>query len=92
MSVSLADFSEESFDCKAWVNGACSGCPEEEPLDKYLSEIEMKLQLLAGACVRERARSAPRADRDVPDQSPCPPHASCVVCANLCETHLGLVV
>lgn len=39
------DFSESAFDPAAWVNKACSGKPAEEALDKFLAELEMKLQL-----------------------------------------------
>eukprot|EP00241_Pyramimonas_parkeae_P016908 CAMPEP_0114299448 /NCGR_PEP_ID=MMETSP0059-20121206/12979_1 /TAXON_ID=36894 /ORGANISM="Pyramimonas parkeae, Strain CCMP726" /LENGTH=798 /DNA_ID=CAMNT_0001421921 /DNA_START=64 /DNA_END=2460 /DNA_ORIENTATION=+ len=45
--VDLATFSEKDFDAKAWVNGACTSKPAEENLEKYLAELEMKLQLLA---------------------------------------------
>jgi len=43
----LAEFSQPGFDPKAWINAACSARPEEESLERFLSELEMKLQLTA---------------------------------------------
>ena len=51
MLVELGAFSDESFDPKAWVNRACAGRSPEEPTEKFLSEVEMKLQLLAGTAL-----------------------------------------
>ena len=48
MIVAPGTFSEEQFDPKAWVNATCEARPADESVDKYLSEVEMKLQLLAG--------------------------------------------
>ena len=48
MIVAPGTFSEERFDPKAWVNATCEARPADESVDKYLSEVEMKLQLLAG--------------------------------------------
>lgn len=48
MIIDLSAFSGEKFDPKKWINDACATRPEDEPVDKYLSEMEMKLQLLAG--------------------------------------------
>ncbi|KAF6263232.1 Golgi complex component 7-domain-containing protein [Scenedesmus sp. NREL 46B-D3] len=41
----LAVFAEEGFDPKAWINEACTGRPPAEPLERFLSELEMRLQL-----------------------------------------------
>lgn len=43
----LAEFSGASFDPKAWVNNVCSVRPPDESLDKFLAELEMRLQLTA---------------------------------------------
>lgn len=68
----LASFSEEGFRPKDWVNAACHSKPPDEPIDKYLSEVEMKLQLLAeniAAQLEEQSGSAilrvPRAIREI---------------------------
>ena len=45
--VDLAKFSEEDFQPKAWINAACANRPTDDTLEKYLSELEIKLQLLA---------------------------------------------
>jgi len=41
----LTAFAEDGFDAKAWINAACAGKPQEEPLDRFLAELEMRLQL-----------------------------------------------
>uniref|UniRef100_A0A383V7S2 Conserved oligomeric Golgi complex subunit 7 n=1 Tax=Tetradesmus obliquus TaxID=3088 RepID=A0A383V7S2_TETOB len=41
----LAAFAEEGFDPKAWINEACAGKPPTEPLERFLAELEMRLQL-----------------------------------------------
>mmetsp|Transcript_24524 Transcript_24524/g.33821 ORF Transcript_24524/g.33821 Transcript_24524/m.33821 type:complete len:803 (+) Transcript_24524:165-2573(+) len=47
-AVDLSIFSTADFDPKAWVNATCVSKPSEETsLEKYLAELEMKLQLLA---------------------------------------------
>eukprot|EP00892_Ulva_mutabilis_P000146 jgi/Ulvmu1/10131/UM006_0085.1 len=38
-------FSSPSFNAKDWINQACTNCPKTEQLDKYLPELEMKVQL-----------------------------------------------
>jgi hypothetical protein len=45
--IDLAKFSEEDFDPKRWINAACTNRPTDDTLDKYLAELEIKLQLLA---------------------------------------------
>eukprot|EP00850_Spirogloea_muscicola_P014912 SM000110S18919 [mRNA] locus=s110:433576:438452:+ [translate_table: standard] len=47
MLVDLAAFSEERFDARAWLNAACAAQPPDDAADKYLAELEIKLQLLA---------------------------------------------
>ncbi len=49
----ISAFAEEDFDPKAWVNTLTSqrqqsnGSSAEEPVDKFLAEMEMRLQLAA---------------------------------------------
>jgi hypothetical protein len=42
-----SEFSDERFDVKAWINRACSAQNSEEPLERSLAELEMRLQLNA---------------------------------------------
>lgn len=41
----LSVFADPTFDAKAWINGACAGRTQEEPLDRFLAELEMRLQV-----------------------------------------------
>lgn len=41
----LSVFADDGFDPKSWINAACSGKPQDEPLDRFLAELEMRLQL-----------------------------------------------
>lgn len=43
----LVEFSRPGFDAKAWINAACASRAQEEPLERFLAELEMKLQLTA---------------------------------------------
>mmetsp|Transcript_8936 Transcript_8936/g.19078 ORF Transcript_8936/g.19078 Transcript_8936/m.19078 type:complete len:778 (+) Transcript_8936:63-2396(+) len=43
----LSEFSDEAFNPRAWINNSCSQKPADEPLEKYLAELEMRLQLTA---------------------------------------------
>ena len=43
----LEHFGDEQFDAKRWINGCCTSRPSEEPIEKYLAELEMRLQLSA---------------------------------------------
>lgn len=43
----LAPFGEEGFDPAAWVNGALAARGQEQPAEKFLAELEMRLQLAA---------------------------------------------
>lgn len=47
MSSDFSEFAEEAFDPVAWINATCTAKPGDEQLDKYLAEIEMRLQLTA---------------------------------------------
>ncbi|KAL3694263.1 hypothetical protein R1sor_007914 [Riccia sorocarpa] len=72
MMVDLAAFGDEKYDAKAWLNVACRGRLPDDPLDRYLTDLEVKLQLMAEtitADLDEKSSSAlfrvPRAARDV---------------------------
>ena len=44
----FAEFAEDGFDLKAWINRACaqaSASSADEPLERSLAELEMRLQL-----------------------------------------------
>jgi len=41
----LAEFSQPNFEAKAWINKACASRNQDETLEKFLAELEMKLQL-----------------------------------------------
>eukprot|EP00775_Hariotina_reticulata_P003991 gene3991-4243_t len=41
----LAAFAEEGFDTKAWINASCAAKGQDEPLERFLAELEMRLQL-----------------------------------------------
>ena len=43
----LQVFAEEGFDPKAWANQACKQRVGDEPVEKLLAEVEMRLQLAA---------------------------------------------
>lgn len=47
MSADFSEFAEEAFDPVAWINATCTAKPGDEQLEKYLAEIEMRLQLTA---------------------------------------------
>lgn len=72
MMVDLGAFSDEKFDAKKWINAACQARHPQEPPEKYLADLEMKLQLLSeeiAASLDEQSAAAllrvPRATRDV---------------------------
>jgi hypothetical protein len=72
MMVDLAVFADEKYDAKAWLNEACRGRLPDDPVDRYLTDLEMKLQLMAEtitADLDEQSTGAllrvPRASRDV---------------------------
>ncbi|KAL8160307.1 hypothetical protein V2J09_001844 [Rumex salicifolius] len=72
MMVDLGAFSDEKFDAKKWINSACQNRHPEDPVEKLLVDLEMKLQMMAeeiSASLEEQSSAAllrvPRATRDV---------------------------
>lgn len=72
MMLDLGPFSDEKFDAKKWINTACQNRHPQESLDKYLVDLEMKLQIVSEeitVSLEEQSASAllrvPRATRDV---------------------------
>ncbi|KAL2555979.1 conserved oligomeric Golgi complex component-related protein [Forsythia ovata] len=72
MMVDLSAFSDEKFDPKRWINGAVQQRHPQDPLDKHLVDLEMKLQMvseeIASSLEEQSAASllrVPRATRDV---------------------------
>ncbi|KAK2996643.1 hypothetical protein RJ639_025150 [Escallonia herrerae] len=72
MIVDLSKFSDEKFDAKKWINGACQSRHPQEPLEKHLVDLEMKLQMASeeiAASLEEQSAAAilriPRGARDV---------------------------
>ncbi|KAJ8551245.1 hypothetical protein K7X08_000615 [Anisodus acutangulus] len=72
MMVDLSSFSDENFDPKKWINTACQSRHPEDPLEKHLVDLEMKLQMVSeemSASLEEQSTAAllrvPRATRDV---------------------------
>lgn len=70
--VDLGSFSEEKFDAKKWINSACQNRHPQDPLEKHLVDLEMKLQMISeeiSASLEEQSAAAllrvPRASRDV---------------------------
>ncbi|XP_023753269.1 conserved oligomeric Golgi complex subunit 7 [Lactuca sativa] len=72
MMIDLGSFSDEKFDAKKWINNACQSRHPQDPLDKHLVDLEMKLQMVSeeiAASLEEQSSAAilrvPRATRDV---------------------------
>ncbi|XP_051138387.1 conserved oligomeric Golgi complex subunit 7 [Andrographis paniculata] len=72
MMVDLSSFSEEKFDPKKWINTAVQQRHPQEPVEKHLVDLEMKLQMMSeeiAASLEEQSSAAllrvPRASRDV---------------------------
>lgn len=72
MMLDLASFSDEKFDAKKWINGACKARHPEDPVEKHLGDLEMKLQVMSeeiASALDEQSAAAllrvPRASRDV---------------------------
>lgn len=70
--VDLSAFSEEKFDPKKWINAAVQQRHPQEPVEKHLVDLEMKLQMMSeeiAASLEEHSSAAllrvPRASRDV---------------------------
>ncbi|KAK9915106.1 hypothetical protein WJX75_004782 [Coccomyxa subellipsoidea] len=43
----LATFQEECFDPKTWINDACNSKPSEDSMERYLTDLELRLHLAA---------------------------------------------
>ena len=57
----LEAFSSRSFEPKAWINLACLARPSQEPLERHLAELEMRLHLTAEdveAALQDQSRDA----------------------------------
>ncbi|KAL3837887.1 hypothetical protein ACJIZ3_022478 [Penstemon smallii] len=72
MMVDLSAFSDEKFDPKNWINGAVQQRHPQDPVEKHLVDLEMKLQMVSeeiAVSLDEQSSSAllrvPRASRDV---------------------------
>ncbi|XP_047954991.1 conserved oligomeric Golgi complex subunit 7 [Salvia hispanica] len=72
MMVDLSSFSEEKFDPKKWINNAVQQRHPQDPVEKHLVDLEMKLQMVSeeiAASLEEQSSAAllrvPRASRDV---------------------------
>ncbi|XP_073271985.1 conserved oligomeric Golgi complex subunit 7 [Primulina huaijiensis] len=72
MMVDLSAFSDEKFDPKKWINGALQQRHPQDPVEKQLVDLEMKLQVVSeeiAASLEEQSSAAilrvPRASRDV---------------------------
>ncbi|KAL7183996.1 hypothetical protein ACSBR2_026213 [Camellia fascicularis] len=72
MMVDLGSFSDEKFDAKKWINSACQSRHPQDPLEKHLVDLEMKLQMTSeeiASSLEDQSSAAllrvPRATRDV---------------------------
>ncbi|XP_058205143.1 conserved oligomeric Golgi complex subunit 7 [Rhododendron vialii] len=72
MMVDLGSFSDDKFDAKKWINAACQARHPQDPLEKHLVDLEMKLQMTSeeiAASLEDQSAAAilrvPRATRDV---------------------------
>ncbi|KAG8381524.1 hypothetical protein BUALT_Bualt06G0130700 [Buddleja alternifolia] len=72
MMVDLSAFSDEKFDPKKWINAAVQQRHPQDPVEKHLVDLEMKLQMVSeeiAASLEEQSSAAllrvPRASRDV---------------------------
>eukprot|EP00197_Chlamydomonas_leiostraca_P010789 CAMPEP_0202876086 /NCGR_PEP_ID=MMETSP1391-20130828/28472_1 /ASSEMBLY_ACC=CAM_ASM_000867 /TAXON_ID=1034604 /ORGANISM="Chlamydomonas leiostraca, Strain SAG 11-49" /LENGTH=541 /DNA_ID=CAMNT_0049557873 /DNA_START=46 /DNA_END=1668 /DNA_ORIENTATION=+ len=59
-------FAESTFDPKAWINDACAHRTGEEPLDRFLAEMEMRLQLAAEEIEAGLQETSSQAMRRIP--------------------------
>ncbi|GLC36637.1 hypothetical protein PLESTM_000483600 [Pleodorina starrii] len=64
--VDVGDFAEDGFDSISWVNQACRTRPAEEPLEKFLAELEMRLQLSAEDIEATLSDNSAQAMRRIP--------------------------
>ena len=84
----LDAFSARNFDPKAWINQACLARPAQDPLERHLAELEMRLHLAAEdveVALQEQSRDAlyriPAAVQEVSHVKVCGAHSqlhSCV--------------
>ncbi|GAB2227797.1 hypothetical protein Droror1_Dr00009624 [Drosera rotundifolia] len=72
MMIDLGAFSDENFDAVKWINSSCQSRHPQDPVEKHLVELEMKLQMMSeqiSASLEEQSAAAllrvPRATRDV---------------------------
>ncbi|KAH7292646.1 hypothetical protein KP509_29G079000 [Ceratopteris richardii] len=72
MVVNLSSFADENFNPKAWVNEACKSRHPEDPIDKHLTDLETKLQLVSeniATSLEEQSSASllkvPRASREI---------------------------
>ncbi|XP_016477839.2 conserved oligomeric Golgi complex subunit 7-like [Nicotiana tabacum] len=72
MMVDLSSFSDEKFDPKKWINEVFQSRHPQDPVDKHLVDLEMKLQMVSeeiAASLEEQSAAAllrvPRTTRDV---------------------------
>ncbi|XP_010264264.1 PREDICTED: conserved oligomeric Golgi complex subunit 7 [Nelumbo nucifera] len=72
MMVDLGAFSDEKFDAKKWINVVCQSRHPQDPVEKHLADLEMKLQMISeeiAASLEEQSSASllrvPRASRDV---------------------------
>ncbi|KAG2435213.1 hypothetical protein HXX76_007296 [Chlamydomonas incerta] len=59
-------FGEDGFDPISWINNACTNKPTDEPLEKFLAELEMRLQLNAEDIEATLSDNSAQAMRRIP--------------------------
>lgn len=59
-------FAQPNFNIKAWVNNICKTKPEDEAIDRYLAEMEMRLQLSAEEIEAGLQETSSQAMRRIP--------------------------
>lgn len=62
----VTDFAEDGFDPIGWINQSCRARPTEEPLEKFLAELEMRLQLSAEDIEATLSDNSAQAMRRIP--------------------------
>ncbi|KAF6140397.1 hypothetical protein GIB67_013166 [Kingdonia uniflora] len=72
MMIDLGSFSDEKFDPRKWINAATQSRHPQDSVEKHLTDLEMKLQMMSeeiAASLDEQSSGAilrvPRASRDV---------------------------
>jgi hypothetical protein len=66
MATDISAFAEEGFDPVSWVNSLCGSKPSEESLERFLAEMEMRLQLAAEEVEAGLQDSSAQAMRRIP--------------------------